>query len=84
MSDVPAPVPAPPPESDLGRLMETDPLYLTNADIDSIIADYRRKRHSFNNGDLKAGSIKAKKAPAKTVAGFAASELAGLFGGSKL
>lgn len=64
--------------SDLATLMERDPLSLTTDDIDQVIKDMRAKRHLFNLGDTKAGTVKTK--TPKALAGAAKDELAELFG----
>lgn len=44
--------------SDLAELFARDPLQLSNADLDTIIAKMRAMRASFNAGNMKAGSTK--------------------------
>lgn len=44
--------------SDLAELFARDPLQLSNADLDTIIAKMRAMRANFNAGNMKAGSTK--------------------------
>ena len=46
--------------SDINELFDRDPLDLTRDDISQIITAYRDMRYKFNQGDSKAGNIKAK------------------------
>ncbi len=48
--------------SDIARLFAEDPLNLTKANIDEIIAYYRTARANFNTGEKAAGSTKKMKA----------------------
>ena len=43
----------------LSEIMSRDPLDLTTADIESVIATYRSMASRFSSGDLKAGTTKA-------------------------
>ncbi len=51
-------------ETDLNALMQEDPLNLTDANINSIVAAMRERRHRFNQGDTRAGSAKPRVAKA--------------------
>jgi hypothetical protein len=53
--------------SDLSELFSRDPLELSDQDIDAIIIALRESRVKFMNGDKKAGSVKAEKAPPKPI-----------------
>lgn len=44
--------------NDLAELFARDPLTLTDANITTIIEEYRKSRHAFNAGNMKAGSTK--------------------------
>lgn len=46
--------------SDMAALFEKDPLSLTTTDIDEVIKFNREKRHLYNLGDTKAGTVKNK------------------------
>ncbi len=50
-------------EPTLSELMNTDPLLLTADNRRAIITAYRDLRHRYNQGDMQAGSIKAKAKP---------------------
>lgn len=45
--------------STLSDLMNTDPLKLTDPDIDEIIKAYRDMNYKFNLGDTRAGKVKS-------------------------
>lgn len=45
--------------SDIATIFATDPLKLTRDDITLVITEFRKKRASFNLGNVKAGSTKA-------------------------
>jgi len=53
--------------SDLQTFFDTDPDKLSDADIDAIIAEMRKNRHTYNLGNLKAGSTKPKTEKQKQV-----------------
>lgn len=57
--------------SDLPRLMSLDPLQHTNESLDKIITELRAMRHSFNLGNMKAGTTKPKSAKEKSAMTFA-------------
>ena len=57
----------PDPTFDPAKIFQTDPLNLTNEDIEQVIEVYRAKRNQFNLGDMKAGSLK--KSVPKALAG---------------
>lgn len=44
--------------SDLTDLFAKDPLTYTDQDLRSVIEEMRKKRHQFNAGNLKGGSMK--------------------------
>ena len=44
--------------SDLSELFARDPLSLTTVELDTIITEMRKKRASFNAGNMKGGSTK--------------------------
>lgn len=44
--------------TDLSTLFARNPLDLTRADISSIIEAFRKSRHQFNLGNVRAGSTK--------------------------
>lgn len=44
--------------SDIATLFARDPLSLTRDDISTIVAEFRKSRHQFTLGDMKAGSTK--------------------------
>lgn len=46
--------------ADLNEIFERDPLEYTDQDLEIIIAAMRDKRYRFNQGDLKAGTVKHK------------------------
>ena len=47
------------------ELMDRDPLSLSDADLDAIVAELRKKRAQFNAGNIKAGNTKAPTAAQK-------------------
>jgi len=47
--------------TDIQTLMSLDPLQCTDSDIMTIIEEFRKKKHLFNLGNMKAGSTKAPK-----------------------
>lgn len=49
--------------TDIADLFRTDPLQLTNYQIDEQIAKFRSMRGQFALGNMKAGSTKPKKEP---------------------
>lgn len=48
----------PAPNTDIAKLFADDPLHLTNANLDAIIAKMRESRGQFALGNMKAGSTK--------------------------
>lgn len=44
--------------TDLQELFSRDPLSLTRDDLTVIIEEFRKSRHAFNMGNMKAGSTK--------------------------
>lgn len=44
--------------SDIATLFARNPLELTRADVDKMIDEFRKSRHAFNLGNMKAGSTK--------------------------
>ena len=59
------------PQTDIALLMSTDPLKLTEIDIEAMVAKMRQQRGQYNLGNMKAGSSKPPTAKAS-----AASDLA--------
>jgi multidrug resistance efflux pump len=57
--------------TDINTLFHRDPMEMTDDDISSIIAEYRRKRHLFQSG----APSKATAAKAKTAGQTAATKL---------
>lgn len=58
--------------SDLATLFARNPLSLTRADIDTIVAEMRKSRHAFTLGNVKAGNTKPPTAKQKELQGLAA------------
>lgn len=46
--------------SDLSELFARDPLSYTKEDVTTIVQELRNRRHQFNLGNAKAGSMKPK------------------------
>ena len=44
--------------SEIAQLFSTDPLKLTREDFTKVVAEMRKARANFNQGNLKAGSMK--------------------------
>jgi hypothetical protein len=65
--------------SDLAQLFSTDPLSLSDQDLDKIIEYMRKSRHQFNLGDRKAG--KTKKSPEEAKSLLAALDIKDALGG---
>lgn len=53
--------------TDLAELFARDPLTLTQSDLTSIVEEFRKSRHQFNAGNIKAGSTKPKTEKQKQV-----------------
>lgn len=51
--------------NDISELFARDPLSLSSQDISTIVEEMRKARHSFNAGNMKAGSTKPKTAAQK-------------------
>ena len=59
--------------TDLATLFSRDPLSLTQADIFLIVDEMRKSRHSFNAGNMRAGSTKPKTEKQKALSDLASS-----------
>lgn len=57
--------------SDLSALFARNPLDLTKDDIRTMIETFRKSRHQFNLGNVKAGSTKPKTEKQQKVASLA-------------
>lgn len=54
--------------TDIAELFSRDPLQLSDADLDTIIARFRESRKQFTLGNMKAGSTKPLTAKQKEIA----------------
>jgi len=66
--------------SDLAQLFSTDPLSLSDQDLDKIIEYMRKSRHQFNLGDRKAKTT-TKKSPEEAKSLLAALDVKDVLGG---
>jgi hypothetical protein len=53
--------------TDIATLFARNPLELTRDDITAIIEEFRKARHSFSLGNMKAGSTKPPTAKQKEI-----------------
>lgn len=67
----------PAPETSIGELFARDPLSLTRADRDQMVAAFRKNRKKFILGDTQAGSTKKKPVSEKAKALAEAKEKTG-------
>lgn len=57
--------------SDMQELFSRNPMELTRDDLTTIVEEFRKSRHAFNTGNMKAGSTKPKTEKQQQMEGLA-------------